>query len=267
MGGKGFFMRIFQKTALSAFSVFTAATLAFPVIASASPISGLNQNYTVQNGDSFWKIADEYGITVQSLMSANSGIPIFNLQIGTDLIIPLGKTENSVQKTTGTSHASKAVTNHAVAHERTNPNAWSRPVSHESASSSSNTASSSAYAQNLYWMAHVINAEANAEPMKAQIGVGDVVLHRLESSSSYRNIHDVVFAVENGHYQFTCVANGYIYSTPTSSAEEAAREVLSQHVDVVPGASVFFNPAKTPSSSWVWNQPRITTIGDFIFSK
>ena len=78
-------------------------------------------------------------------------------------------------------------------------------------------------------MAHVINAEANAESTEAKVAVGDVVMHRLEASAQYKTIHDVVFAVENGHYQFSCVANGYIYSTPNSSSLAAANEVLNQH--------------------------------------
>jgi N-acetylmuramoyl-L-alanine amidase len=255
-------MRIFHKTMISALTMFTAASLTFPVLASAASLAGAT-NYTVQSGDSFWKIAHEYDVSVQSLLAANSNIPIFNLQIGTNLIIPLGKTEPAVYHAAKPSTVNKQTATH-VAYP-TNIASSSKPV-HQAALMESDSVSSIP-SQNMYWMAHVINAEANAEPMEAKVAVGDVVLHRLAASTQYKTVHDVLFAVENGHYQFTCVANGYIYSSPTSSSVAAAQEVLNQHIDVVPGATVFFNPARTPSSSWVRNQPQITKIGDFIFSK
>jgi N-acetylmuramoyl-L-alanine amidase len=253
-------MSIFNKSMVSTMSIFTAASLAFPVFAYAAPLNRTSvTNYTVQSGDSLWEIAHAYDISLDSLLAANTNIPVFNLQIGTNLIIPLGKTESSSQQSRASSHIS-----HTTAHYATHASA--KPYIPVRATYSS-TAAANAYTQNLYWMSHVIHAEASGEPIQAQIAVGDVVMHRLETSGQYKSVHDVVFAVENGHYQFTCVANGYIYSTPNSAAVTAAKEVLNQHVDVVPGASVFFNPVETPSSSWVWSQPRITRIGDFIFSR
>ncbi len=257
-------MRIFGKTLITAMSIFTAASIASPVLANASVINDTSDaSYTVRSGDSFWKIAQDYDIPVSNLIAANSEIPIFNLQIGSNLIIPLGVNQTTA-KTHPTPKTQPASKTHTVASRaKYSPAAsWQKKVVSHNAS-----AGTSAYSQNLYWLAHVINAEANAEPMKAQIAVGDVVMHRLKSSSTYKSVHDVVFSIQNGHYQFTCVENGYIYSKPSAASISAAHEVLDQHIDVVPGSFVFFNPSKTPSSSWVWSQPRITQIGDFIFSK
>lgn len=50
-----------------------------------------NFKYTVRPGDSLWKIANEYGITVDQLISANN-LTNTTLQIGDQLIIP-GRTE------------------------------------------------------------------------------------------------------------------------------------------------------------------------------
>ena len=50
-----------------------------------------NFKYTIKPGDSLWKIANEYGITVDQLISANN-LTNTTLQIGDQLIIP-GRTE------------------------------------------------------------------------------------------------------------------------------------------------------------------------------
>ncbi|WP_206917542.1 cell wall hydrolase [Alicyclobacillus suci] len=122
-------------------------------------------------------------------------------------------------------------------------------------------------AQNLYWMEHIINAEAGGESLEAQVAVGDVVLHRLESGQYGKTVHDVVFQIDGGHYQFSCVPDGYIYQTPNASSVTAAERVLETNDDEVPGAFVFYNPAQTLASSWVRSQKTIAQIGDLVFAK
>lgn len=128
-------------------------------------------------------------------------------------------------------------------------------------------ATTSTAQQNLYWMEHVIHAEAGAESLDAQIAVGDVIMHRLEAGGYGSTVHDVVFQVIAGHYQFTSVANGYIYSTPNASSIQAAEDVLWYGKDVAPGAMVFYNPSMTPAASWVRAQPYITTYDSLVFAK
>ncbi len=132
---------------------------------------------------------------------------------------------------------------------------------------SGNTQNTTATSENLYWMQHVIHAEAGNQPLQAQIAVGDVILHRMNHGGYGNTVKDVVFQVQNGHYQFTSVANGYIYSTPNASSQQAAEDVLENHTDVVPGAMVFYNPSETPANSWVWSQPTIARIGQLIFAQ
>ncbi|MFB5188950.1 cell wall hydrolase [Alicyclobacillus fastidiosus] len=121
--------------------------------------------------------------------------------------------------------------------------------------------------QNLYWMEHIINAEAGGESQEAQVAVGNVIMHRLANGSYGKTVHDVVFQIADGHYQFSCVPNGYIYQTPNASSITAAEKVLQTQDDEVPGALVFYNPSQTPASSWVRTQPTITQIDDLVFAK
>lgn len=126
---------------------------------------------------------------------------------------------------------------------------------------------SSASAQNLYWMEHVINAEAGGESLTAQISVGDVVLHRLQSEQHGATVRDVVFENTAGCYQFSCVPNGAIYKTPNASSVQAAKDVLQRGEDEVPHAMVFYNPSETSSDNWVRSRVRIVQYDHLVFAK
>ena len=65
--------------------------------------------YTVQSGDSFWKIAHKHGVSVNALIAANNLSAKQTLQIGQKLIIPGGKTATATAST-ASSAAPKATT-------------------------------------------------------------------------------------------------------------------------------------------------------------
>jgi LysM repeat protein len=48
--------------------------------------------YTIQNGDTLWKLSQAYGVSVQSILDVNPGINPQNLQIGSSLCIPTAQT-------------------------------------------------------------------------------------------------------------------------------------------------------------------------------
>lgn len=270
---------------LAMFAITTAGIAYFGVS------TALAATVSVQSGDTLWKIAKSHGVSLQALQSANSGINPNNLLLGTVLQLP------SSTATGGTASGSQyvvkqgdtlwliarrfhvSVSNLMAANASMNPAnlqvgkrlvipATSTSSSGASVSASTSTAGNATIAaQNLYWMERVINAEAGGEPLQAQIAVGDVILHRLQDGTYGKTVYDVVFQVINGHQQFTSVANGYIYSVPTASSISAAKDVLSNGQDVVPGAMVFYNPLQTPATSWVRSQPIITQISNFVFAK
>jgi len=49
-------------------------------------------SYTVKAGDTFWKLSQSYGVSVQSISDANPGVDPMNLQIGSTLCIPAAPT-------------------------------------------------------------------------------------------------------------------------------------------------------------------------------
>ena len=194
------------------------------------------QAVTVQPGDTMWTISQAYGVSLQAIETANQSVNPNNLLVGTALVLPK----------TG---------------------ALAGDSSTKSSAAITSTQTSTVQQQDLYWMEHAINAEAGADSLQAQIAVGDVILHRLQAGGYGSTVHDVVFQVINGHYQFTSVANGYIYTTPSVSSIQAAMDVLNKGEDVVPSAMVFYNPTYTPTSSWVRSQPYLTQIDNLIFAK
>lgn len=189
--------------------------------------------YTIRPGDTYWKIAQRFGTTASALMAQNPTFPAWNLQPGTTIHVP----------------SPTSTTTHLRSFDQ------------------SRTAATTTSSDNLYWMAQIIHAEAGGQSYNAQIAVGDVVLHRMETPGYANTVKGVVFQISDGHYQFTPVANGYIYSPADTQNMQAAADVLNQHEDLVPGAMVFYNSAQTPATSWVRQQPTIKVIGDLTFAR
>lgn len=121
--------------------------------------------------------------------------------------------------------------------------------------------------ENLHWLEQAINAEAGGESLRTQIAVGDVIMHRVKSGNyGGKSVYDVVFQHSNGVYQFSSVPNGHIYYKPDPSSIKAAKEVLDQKVDEVPGALVFYNPYETSPGNWVRTQRTIAQLGRLTFA-
>lgn len=112
----------------------------------------------------------------------------------------------------------------------------------------------------LPWLARVIHAEAGGESLKGQVAVGAVLLNRIKSGKFPKTLKANIFRPG----EFESVANGYIWSNPSSSSYKAARLALGGW-DPTYGALYFFNPAKT-RSSWIWGRPVHTVIGQHNFA-
>ncbi|WP_304458531.1 cell wall hydrolase [Alicyclobacillus sendaiensis] len=250
----------------------TAVTLAFGMP------NAFASTVTVEPGQSLWTIARAHGLPVQLVEAANPGVNQQNLSIGSSVEVPEvesvtikpGDTLFLIGKRYGVSTAEMLAANPAVNPLNLQigstvrvPVGLSQP---HRAAQAHVAASIPATSSNLYWLEHVIHAEAGGEPLQAQIAVGDVVVHRMQAGGYGNTVQQVVFQVSDGHYQFESVANGYINSQPDAENVQAALDVLNGD-DVVPGALVFYNPSETPSGSWVWQQPVVAKIGHLVFAK
>lgn len=130
-------------------------------------------------------------------------------------------------------------------------------------STGASTASSS-YNDSVYWLSRIIEAESGAEPYRGKLAVGNVILNRVSSADFPNSIYSVIFDRKNGT-QFTPVANGTIYNTPSAESIRAAKECLSG-TRVVGNCLYFFNPKTATKASWIkQNCKYYTSIGGHDF--
>jgi len=118
-------------------------------------------------------------------------------------------------------------------------------------------------ADEVYWLARIISAEARGEPMKGKIAVGNVVLNRVRSSAFPNTIYGVIFDRKYG-VQFAPVSNGTIYNKPTDESVIAAKMCLegySLSADIL----YFVNPGKAPNSWIAKSRQYAFTVGNHAF--
>ncbi len=118
-------------------------------------------------------------------------------------------------------------------------------------------------ADQVYWLARIISAEAKGEPMKGKLAVGNVVLNRMRSSEFPNTIYGVIFDKKYG-IQFAPVSNGTIYNTPTVDSIIAAKMCLEGY-SLSSEVLYFVNPKKAPNSWISWNRPYAFTVGNHAF--
>ena len=120
-------------------------------------------------------------------------------------------------------------------------------------------------ADDIYWLAKIISAEAEGEPMKGKIAVGNVILNRVRSKSFPNTIYGVIFDKKHG-VQFAPTANGRIYKTADAESIIAAKmcyEGYSLSSEIL----YFLNPSAS-SSNWIANnRPYAFTIKNHYFYK
>ena len=117
----------------------------------------------------------------------------------------------------------------------------------------------------VLWLSRIIYAESRGEPLLGKIAVGNVVMNRVASSQYPNTIYGVIFDRKYGT-QFTPVATGAIYNTPTDECIRAAKMVL-EGTSVSDDILFFMNP-RIATSSWISkNRPFAFSIGNHSFYK
>ncbi len=110
-----------------------------------------------------------------------------------------------------------------------------------------------------YLLARLVHAEAEAEPYSGKVAVAAVILNRIESPRFPNTLAGVVYQP----LAFESVANGRIYTNPSSESIKAAGDAINGW-DPTGGALFFWNPAK-PVSRWIWSRRILTRIGKHVF--
>lgn len=109
-------------------------------------------------------------------------------------------------------------------------------------------------ADELYWMSRVITWESGNQLLEGQIGVGNVVMNRIDDARFANSIKDVIF--EQG--QFLVVDSGAIYGDPRELSVVAAKLTLEGYNTV--DDAVFFQTGTVCD-----NAELVVTIDDHSF--
>lgn len=116
----------------------------------------------------------------------------------------------------------------------------------------------------LYWLSRIVEAEASGEPYLGKVAVGSVILNRVASTDFPDSVKGVIFEYYQGIPQFSPVAEGTIYNTPSQDSINAALDALNG-VKPVQNATYFFNPDKSSATWIVDNKIYVTRIGNHVF--
>lgn len=119
-------------------------------------------------------------------------------------------------------------------------------------------------ADDIYWLARIIEAEAGGEPYNGKVAVGNVVLNRVASKSFPNTIYNVIFEYYGNIPQFSPVADGTIYNTPSQQSIQAAKDAVNG-VRPVGDSTYFFNPSKAAGTWIVRNKTYVMRIGGHVF--
>ncbi len=117
-------------------------------------------------------------------------------------------------------------------------------------------------AEDLYWLSHLINAEAGNQSLEGKIGVGDVVMNRLVNPSCPKTIYGVIFDNKYG-VQFS-VTEGGIYEEPNEESVIAAKICLEGY-NIVGDSIYFVNPQVGVSSWFAQTRVFVVNIGQHDF--
>lgn len=130
--------------------------------------------------------------------------------------------------------------------------------------STGNTYSTGADGDSVYWLSRIIEAESGGEPYRGKVAVGNVILNRVRSKDFPNTIYGVIFDRNNG-VQFTPVANGTIYNTPSADSIRAAEACLTGASEAA-DCLYFFNPKTATKAAWIRQNCRYyTSIGNHDF--
>ncbi len=184
-------------------------------------------SYHVQPGDTLWRISQQYGVTVDSMVEENGITDPDYIRIGDRLVIP------------GTVSADNTLME----------------------VSSRGTGAFSAAELDLF--ARLVHSEAVGESYTGQVAVAASVLNRVSSSQYPNTLSGVINQVVNGYYQYSPVLDGRINLPANESARRAVADAISGQ-DPSLGATGFYNPRKT-TNQWVRQQPVTTVIGNHVF--
>lgn len=101
----------------------------------------------------------------------------------------------------------------------------------------------------LFWLARIVQAEAEGESYIGKVAIANVILNRVNSANFPNSIYGVIFDTQYGYTQFSPVLDGRIYNNPSAESYQAAQAALNGQRPV--GSALYFlNPRKS-ENFWI----------------
>ena len=117
--------------------------------------------------------------------------------------------------------------------------------------------------EDVRWLSKIIHAEAQGEPFRGKLAVGNVILNRVESDEFPDTVYDVIFDNEHG-VQFTPTVNGAIDQKPNADSLLAAKLCLDGAV--LDETILYFLNERIASSLWIpQNRKFVMSVGQHKF--
>ncbi len=244
---------------------------AFVLAASLWTNSAYAVNYQVQAGDSLYKLASKYDITLSELKSANN-LTADTIYPGQYLYIPeddhiVSRTYTVARGDSLSKIAAKydlTVSRLKEANNLTSDTVYIGqvlllPTAKKNISSRAQYLSVNA--EDIELMARVVYGESRGEPFEGQIAVAAVILNRVFANDFPSTVSGVIYQ----DLAFTAVADGQYKLTPDAQAYQAVRQALNGY-DPTYGALYYWNPS-TATSRWVWSREVTLKIGRHVFAR
>lgn len=115
----------------------------------------------------------------------------------------------------------------------------------------------------VYWLSHIIQAEAGGEPFAGKIAVGNVVLNRVADEEFPDTVKEVIFD-RRGGVQFTPAYSGSVYRDPSEDSVIAAKIALEGVMIVRDG--LYFASTRAAKTCWASRHyPVVAEIGGHVF--
>lgn len=205
-------------------TTIAAMTLAF-MLGGAGAASAAS--YSVQAGDSLWKIAGTTGTTVSQWVQANPQVKNPDLiYVGQTLTQPAAKAPATVT-----------------------------PKLREQLSDA-----------DFDLFARLVYAESQEQPYEGQVAVAAVVLNRVALPDFPNTVRGVIYERYGSVPAFSPVDNGQINKPADETARKAVQEALAGR-DPSKGAVFFYNPELTSQSNWIRSRTVTVRIADHVFAK
>ena len=117
--------------------------------------------------------------------------------------------------------------------------------------------------EDLDWLSRIIYAESGNQLLEGKIGVGNVILNRVEDPTCPDTIYDVIFDTKHG-VQFTPTITGTIFSEPCDESIIAAKICLEGY-ELVEGSLFFVNPELGITEWFAQTRQFIVSFGEHDF--